>query len=802
MQARIPGAASTGGWPPSFWYSFGIGEEGLIDRAGRFLAHSAGPDGRAEGLAEHLRAVAHRAALHAEPFGAAQEARVAGLLHDAGKASLRFVRRLEGKESGLDHWTPGAAVALHRYRQHGIAVALAIQGHHLGLASAAPSALQALFDLRVESHRTLTENDPALLLRRLDDEGVPLPGLTDSLFRQRDPHASALLDLRMLFSALVDADYLETEGHFQRGEEGAPGYRPPAPLLDAPRALELVESRVQALSRKGHGRSSPEVQQMRSDLFRSAWQGGDADPGLFTLTAPTGGGKTLAMLAFALRHAARHGLRRVVLAVPYLSILEQTAREYRKLLEPTFGTGYLLEHHSLAGTRDATPEDDEQGPSPAEVLRRRQAENWDAPLVLTTSVQLLESLFAHRPGPCRKLHRLARSVILFDEVQTLPTSLAVATLATLSHLSQRYGTSVVFSTATQPAFTHLDGSVRDWCADGWKPRELVAPELDLFDRRQRVRTDWRVGGWTPADRLPWDRLADELAQQEQVLCILNLKRHARRLAEMLASRGVGDLFHLSTAMCPAHRQHVLSLVRQRLEDERPCRLVATQCVEAGVDLDFPGVYRAFAPLDALAQAAGRCNRNGRLPGLGRMVVFLPDEPDRSAYPNGDYQRAADVTKELLQSLPREDWDLETPDLFTRWYRRLYEVGRVGQETSEREKALFHAMRSRSFPQVAEHYRLIPEDTVQVVVPWDRQAWSDLRRGSEEQQWIRVEWMRKAQLHAVSVYRSKLARYGASLTAAPLGARTAAQRSDDWFFLEADLYDEEFGLKKEETARSA
>lgn len=760
----------------------------------RFFAHSSSDGGPLEPLREHLTLVAERAGAYAAPFGVEVEARLASLLHDAGKATEVFTLRLQGKASGLDHWTPGAALALRLLRQNGIAAALAIQGHHLGLASADKDSLVKIHDLHPRSSRaTLTEDDPDALLARLTAEGVTLPPLDTSILDQRSPHGTALLDVRMLFSTLVDADFLETEAHFNRGAGGQRRYRPAAPELRPAEALACLEAEVARLAKKNRGRSSEAVQELRADLLGACLGGAGSAPGLFTLSAPTGSGKTLSMLAFALRHAHLHGLRRVVIAVPYLSILEQTAQVYRDLLEPVFGTGYVLEHHSLAGTRGGPLRGDEQA-DPTEALRRRQAENWDAPLVLTTSVQLLESLFANRPGPCRKLHRLAHSVVLFDEVQTLPRPLAVATLATLSRLAERYGASVVFSTATQPAFESLDPKVRDWCGGGWTPRELVPEAMDLFRRLDRVKVEWQVGKWQREDRMPWEALAAELAEQEQVLCILNLKRHARDVAKRLKARGVEGLFHLSTSMCPAHRQQVLAEVRRRLADGLPCRLVSTQCVEAGVDVDFPVVYRAFAPLDAIAQAAGRCNRNGLLPGLGRLVVFLPDEADKDSYPNGDYRQAADVTREVLSALPQDRWNLRDPALYDRWYRRLYDLSGVGTEERNQERELMEAMKIRDFERTAAAYRLIPDDSVQVVVPWDRESYTALRRASEDQPWITADWMRTAQVHSVGLYRSQLDDYRGALIPAPLGAHQQEQRSEDWFILQdLTMYDEVFGL---------
>lgn len=341
------------------------------------------------------------------------------------------------------------------------------------------------------------------------------------------------------------------------------------------------------------------------------------------------------MLAFALAHAARHGLKRIILAVPYLTIIEQTACIYRSIFaaHPGFGKGYVLEHHSMAGLGEERHNQDNEGkgnePTHTERQRRLLAQNWDAPIVLTTNVQLLESLFSNRPGACRKLHNLMESVILFDEAQSLPQALAVPTLAALSHLSAAYRTSVVFATATQPAFDTLDDAVSKFAVSGWKPGQIVEHHAPMFKTLKRVEVTWPEIG----QETDWDALAARLHATDRVLCVVNLKRHA--LALMDALKDEASVFHLSTNLCPEHRRTVLDEVRKQLAATgAPCRLISTQCVEAGVDVDFPEVFRAFGPVEAVAQAAGRCNREGRLSGMGRVTVFDPAEDGtwRRRYP--------------------------------------------------------------------------------------------------------------------------------------------------------------------------
>lgn len=741
-----------------------------------YYAHSAPAREDWEPLRKHLQDVADRAASFAADLGVANEARLAGLLHDLGKYSDLFILRLEGKASGLDHWSAGAKAALDQCGSIAGAVALVIQGHHIGLQSiAAIQDLQASFRSRPRELR-LTDPDAAVLLSRLKADGISLPALEAPLFDPRRGLAAGMLDVRMLFSALVDADCLETEAHFKRGSDGLKVYHPAAPELRASEALAVLDAHLERLAKTST--SAPEVNALRADLLESCREAGALKPGLFTLSAPTGTGKTLAMLAFALRHAAAHDLRRIVLAVPFLSIIEQTVGVYREVLAPAFGEAYVLEHHSLAGTRGT----EKDGQGEADLVSRRLAEQWDAPLIVTTSVQLLESLFANRPSTCRKLHHLAKSVILLDEVQTLPPNLAVPTLAGLSHLAKRYGSSIVFATATQPAFEHLHDCVQRFAASGWQPKEIVPRRLNLFARARRTRVLWEAD-----TRRSWDSLAEELAAAGSALCIVNLKKHALELARRLQQREVPGLFHLSTNLCPAHRERVLAAVRQRLNDRLPCLLISTQCVEAGVDVDFPLVLRALGPLDAIAQAAGRCNRNGLLPEKGIVRVFLPED---EGYPKGAYEAATKVTRILLLDRGPERMDLQSQELFEEYYKKFYDL--TGFATGERGKTkdLLDFIGQLDFEETAKLYRLIDQDAINVVVPWDPETFQALRDDLREAGRLSTRWVRRARPHAVNLYRPKIQDpLWAYLD--PASRIPKEDRREDWFLLlDEKLYDRE------------
>jgi CRISPR-associated helicase Cas3/CRISPR-associated endonuclease Cas3-HD len=741
-----------------------------------YLAHSANAAGRPQTLGEHLRRTAEIAALFASSFGASDEARLAGLLHDLGKYGDLFQLRLRGEVHGVDHWSPGAWVGISMHRN--IAAALAVQGHHIGLQS-----MDSLRDLKPEklavAHPlglTLSEADPGVLSARLAADGLSVPTTKAAIYGPcRRNTASAMLDLRMLYSTLVDADFLDTEAHFDPDAAARRSAHAEGARLNPAAALEVLLDHLRTSSS-----ASGPVKLIRSDLLQACLAAADSPPGLWTLSAPTGAGKTLAMLAFALRHAAAQGLRRVVVVIPYLSIIEQTARIYRSIL----GEASVLEHHSLTGTgyeRIPTGQDDLDGDSEDYRLHQAAAENWDAPVVVTTSVQMLESLFSNRPSACRKLHRLARSVVLFDEVQTLPDHLAVPTLATLARLAERYQTTVVFATATQPAFAHLDQHVRQIGDSGWQPKEMVSPDLRLFDRVKR-RTHVR---WPDLDRTTsWDGIAVELSTLPQALCIVNVKAHASDLFKLVSAQVQDGCFHLSTAMCPVHRQDVLDAVRTRLADGQPCRLISTQCVEAGVDLDFPTVYRALGPLEAVAQAAGRCNRNGALSAKGEVRVFLPED---DKLPSGAYRQAADVTRMLLKEYGPAGLDLGSPALFDEYYRRLYSLTQPEAKRPE----LLKAIQGQDFAEVAKRYRMIEHDAINVLVPYRADAFEALAAEARERG-LTAAWIRNARAHTVGVYRPKNTDpIWTRLEPVPVGRR---RRADDWFILtDCDSYDSQLGL---------
>lgn len=753
-----------------------------------YFAHSGNAHDHWHPLSTHLRCVGDNAMHFAAKTPWASEAQLAGRLHDLGKYADRFQARLHGDDAGLDHWSQGAWFALTKHRA--VAAALAIQGHHVGLQGGGLTALRSLSpdNLQRQHPQRLALSDPDVehLATRAGADGIAFnsPERTALSPENGMAHAvAAMLDVRLLFSCLVDADFLDTEAHFN-GDADGKRPRPVGSQLDAGAALCAL-SRYMSNKVRPATQADAAVQMAREALWRACGVAAERSTGTFTLTAPTGAGKTLAMLRFALEHARKNNLKRIVLAVPFLTVIEQTARIYRTVFAD-FSEHFVLEHHSLAGMGEESERQDAEGNQARQ--RRLLTENWDAPIVLTTNVQLLESLFSNRPSACRKLHNLMESVILFDEAQSLPQHLAVPTLAALSHLSKAYGSSVVFATATQPAFDALDPAVAKHAINGWKPVETVPDHPDLFKALKRVEVRWPQVG----EKTTWSDLARTVTQINQVLVVCNLKRHALALLSEL--KDVEGVFHLSTNLCAEHRRVVLNRVRQRLNSARPCRLISTQCVEAGVDLDFPKIFRAFAPLEAVAQAAGRCNREGRMNAknqLGEVIVFEPEEEGnwRRRYPTHAYYQAAEVTRTLLAQ--HGGIDINEPEIFRAYYRKLYDLNNPASQNSE----LNEAITALDFVEIARLYRLIDQSAIQVLVPWANR-FSDFEslRTEAEKDGISASWMRRAQGFAVSVYRP---REGLPAWAIPAKLRRYSAASggvsDEWFILEGDFYDDTLGL---------
>lgn len=575
-----------------------------------YYAHTSDTDDEStwQPLEDHLLNVAAMAACFLLPIGLEECGRYGGLFHDLGKATQPFQDRLHGSRQPFDHSPAGAQLVLEKLPGTALATCVvpAICGHHRGMGDAGRQGENdRLAPLAVQLAKSGGPVDPGFagsLPAAPGAEGIDSAVLeahaslaSKMASNERRNPLSYLLYLatRFTYSALVDADWLDTE-RFVRPEVAA------ARDFERPAMDELKRRFNGYMERKLSGVDDSSVSRARARVLSDCRAGADAPVGLFSLEVPTGGGKTLSSMAFALDHALRNGLERIVYAIPFTSIVEQTAREMRAI----FGDEAVLEHHSAV---DVDPEDDSR--------RRLLVQNWDAPIVVTTNVQLFESLFSNRPARSRKVHSMANAVIVLDEVQTLPDGLLTATLGMLECLGVLGHTSTVLASATQPGLSTL------W-PFGSRPVQITDPDplREVLDCRVRYETD-SIG----ADALPLEELVEELAGYDQVLCVVNTKKAARVLFRSLTAQS-GGAYHLSTAMTPDHRAEVLGEVRGRLSRGEPCCVVSTQLVEAGVDIDFPVVFRELTGIDSIVQAAGRCNREGRLGAHGgRVVVFECEE---------------------------------------------------------------------------------------------------------------------------------------------------------------------------------
>lgn len=755
-----------------------------------FFAHTAPQKSDWEPLKTHLLKVASRARQFASAFDAGEEGYIAGLLHDLGKYGERFQKRLHGISRHIDHWTPGAWMALKQYGNKGRCIALAAQGHHIGLQQDHKDCLQRICE-QIPTHDTTLSTECMTDLSPLfENDGIVWPPLSTSFYVRTAKWCSDMLDVRMLFSALVDADYLETE-NFMSSIESKP-QRPDSPSLDASHAFTVLTKYIDALNKNKNLRA--DVAAMRTTLLNACLSASKDPRSAFTLSAPTGSGKTLAMMAFALQHAIEHpSVSRIIVVLPFLNVIEQAAQVYREVFKD-FPAGYIVEHHSLAGTHFHTDRADDDDEDAVAYGERLAAENWDAPIIITTNVQFLESLFANRPSVCRKLHNIVGSVVLFDEVQTLPPELAIHTLSALSRLVERYQTTVVFATATQPAFSILHQKALEWCMLGWQPSPLLSheTEMQLFCNARRVCYHWDKKG----DHLSWETVSEKMlgGERKQALCVVNTKKQALELTTCLRDKMPPEerdsVFHFSTNMCPQHRRDRLAEIKARLDVHQPCFLVATQCIEAGVDISFPVVFRAWAPLEAIIQTAGRCNRNNELfPGKGDCYVFTPIE---EIFPMGSYGGAAAIARAYIDTLDQDaKVYLDDPSVIGTYYTTVYNV--LNQPTSSTKfEKLCDALRCSDFITVAQKYRLINQDTVNLVVPYGD---GNQLKESVFKNGLTADWTRKAQLYSVAVRRPKREDpIWDIMESAPIFKGGERLESEDWFLCTTNAkYDALTGL---------
>ena len=668
-----------------------------------YLAHLT-EDGRTQTILEHLKGTASLCSAFAAAFDAEAQGQLAGMAHDIGKYSAAFQRRLHGGPK-VDHASAGAFECL---KAQQLAAAFAISGHHGGLPDGGgrgDAAGAGTFWGRINRASQ----------GRLEDyhawqSEFSLPHANTPAFA--GTRLEGMFFTRMLFSCLVDADYTDT-GAFMDN----------SPYL--PASSSSMEELWRRLETYVSGWFPPKgaLNMQRCVILEQCMSAGaQYGPGLFTLTVPTGGGKTVASLSFALAQAKARRMKRIVYVIPYTSIIEQTAQAFREIL----GDENVLEFHS--GVQFDQQEDDAS--SPEAVPLTRSVETWDVPVIVTTAVQFFESLYACQPSKCRKLHNLAQSVLIFDEAQMLPLPYLRPCVWAIAQLVRHYGASAVLCTATQPA---LDPIFQEF-----------APEIPIREICPMAEAHWesfRRVSFQQAGTLSWMDLAARLQQQEQVLCVVNTRRAAREVFHQLS--GPGN-FHLSTLMYPAHRRRILDEIRRRLRDGLPCRVVSTSLIEAGVDVDFPAVYRELSGLDSILQAAGRCNREGKRPPEDSIVtIFQGEDP-----PPRLFETSIGAGKIVLDHCQ----DVSSRAAIHTYFSTLLDL--KGAEAQDAHHIL-PLMESEFFPfrTVAERFHLIESPTTTVYLPLEEGAGlvELLRSG----QYSRTLYRRLGQ-YGVSVYPQHLA----------------------------------------------
>ena len=698
------------------------------------LAHGATdehPEGQS--IEAHLKGTGDLAETFAAEFGAAANGKLCGLAHDIGKYSDEFQLRLRGGKK-VDHATAGA---IECFKIKAAFEAVCVIGHHSGLPNV--------------GHKDAdTTESQTFFGRKLRAEQGGIPdywknwnghiALPQDYFRPSGRGFATAFYIRMLYSCLVDADYIDTET-FMNGDAGRGNYEPLSALCDK---LTAYISKWNNPTR--------EIDILRQKILNSCIEKASAPRGIFSLTVPTGGGKTVASMAFALNHAVANSMKRIIYVIPYTSIIEQNAKVFRDIL----GQENVVEHHSQV-SHELSEDADE-----LEYRSALATENWDAPVIVTTAVQFFESLYANRSSKCRKLHNIANSVIIFDEAQMIPSNNLRPCVAAIAELVRAYNATAVLCTATQPAIDEmlLEYSKKESVVE-------LCPDVDgMFEKFRR--TSFEKEG-----RLTTDELVSRLESQQQVLCIVNTRKFAQEVYEALPSEG---RFHLSTLMCPVHRKQKLDEIRERLKSGKTCRVVSTSLIEAGVDVDFPRVFREMAGLDSILQAAGRCNREGKRSAESSIVTVFESE--------NKVNKLIAVNRDAAEETVRDWTQPNTTSTIERYFKAYRDFLRNDDKSgvmTASEKGISGC--GLPFEWIAKEFKLIDQNTftVYISVGEGKELISRLREGERSR-----ELYRKAGMYSVSIYENHFN--------ALINAGAAEPFGDDAAILtDLSLYSDEKGL---------
>lgn len=698
------------------------------------LAHGATdehPEGQS--IEAHLKGTGELAETFAAEFGAAANGKLCGLAHDIGKYSDEFQLRLRGGKK-VDHATAGA---IECFKIKAAFEAVCVIGHHSGLPNVGHKDADTTESQTFFGRKLRAEQGGIPDYRKNWNGHIALP---QDYFRPSGRGFATAFYIRMLYSCLVDADYIDTET-FMNGDAGRGNYEPLSALCDK---LTAYISKWNNPTR--------EIDILRQKILNSCIEKASAPRGIFSLTVPTGGGKTVASMAFALNHAVANSMKRIIYVIPYTSIIEQNAKVFRDIL----GQENVVEHHSSV-SYELSENADEPG-----YRNALATENWDAPVIVTTAVQFFESLYANRSSKCRKLHNIANSVIIFDEAQMIPSNNLRPCVAAIAELVRAYNATAVLCTATQPAIDEmlLEYSKKESVVE-------LCPDVDgMFEKFRR--TSFEKEG-----RLTTDELVSRLESQQQVLCIVNTRKFAQEVYEALPSEG---RFHLSTLMCPVHRKQKLDEIRERLKSGKTCRVVSTSLIEAGVDVDFPRVFREMAGLDSILQAAGRCNREGKRSAESSIVTVFESE--------NKVNKLIAVNRDAAEETVRDWTQPNTTSTIERYFKAYRDFLRNDDKSgviTASEKGISGC--GLPFEWIAKEFKLIDQNTftVYISVGEGKELISRLREGERSR-----ELYRKAGMYSVSIYENHFN--------ALINAGAAEPFGDDAAILtDLSLYSDEKGL---------
>lgn len=735
--------------------------------ANELLAHVKENGTQIHRLKEHLEGTAKLAEKFAGIFGLQKLADILGKVHDYGKASQEFQSKIDPElhvNLQVDHSTAGAQFLVQKYGQPAILLAYVVAGHHGGLPNGKDDTESSLAKRLKKSVKEYRSRIPSVALpeKLLPQDFATLKGTK--------PFSTHFL-VRMLYSALTDADFLDTEA-FMTPEN----YAARQQTITLSDLLPKLENKLAAF------RADTPINQKRADILRRCRAAAQQTPGLFSLTVPTGGGKTLSSMAFALDHALKYKLRRIIYVIPYTNIITQNADVFRDV----FGNEAVLEHHSNFDPKRATSKTNKVDLEQETAQNRLLSQNWDAPIIVTTNVQFFESFYSNRSSACRKLHNVADAVLIFDEAQLFPPELLKPTLAVIRELVKNYGCTAVLCTATQPTLNDTTLLKNDALEN---VREIIPNLQQLYKEFQEFR---RLAVTVRDEPQSHEMVGEQLAKPPQVLAIVNTRKDARLIFEHLVkTHPAQECFHLSTMMCPAHRTVTLNAIRACLQQGLPCRVVSTQLIEAGVDVDFPVVWRAIAGLDSIAQAAGRCNREGKLDN-GQMVVFHAENKP----PVGHLRQAAESGERILKTHQNDPLHLTAikeyfEDFF--WKRSFtQQAANHGLDKKGIMTMCNNRLDEIPFREIAQAFKIIDEPMRPILVPYDedgKQAIAALNACAKYSGHVGRELRKTLQHYAVNLYERDLCEL----------QRVLDDVFQDGQFLvltNMDIYDNTVGLKPE------